>query len=257
MPEITYTENGSGNPVILLHGFCESKEMWEFFQTNLSSKYRVLCPDLPGFGGSSLPAGEIVSIDSVSEVISRWVKDLQLVNPVVIGHSLGGYVTLGLVDKLGEDMSGIGLFHSTALADNEEKVGVRNRTVNFLKKFGTEPFVNSFFPNLFPEKKQEEVKEIIEKLLSQARSIAPETVIAYTEAMRDRPDQRHVLEKFQGSKFFIAGEFDTAVPLENSRKHSNMVTQYLELKETGHMGMFEKPNETLVFIDQFLRKTFV
>lgn len=255
MPEITYTENGSGNPVILLHGFCESKEMWEFFQKNLSSSYRVLCPDLPGFGESPVLADK-VTIRSVSEALSRWISDMNLVNPVVIGHSLGGYIALELISKLGERVKGIGLFHSTALVDNEEKVGVRNKTVTFLRKFGTEPFVNSFLPLLFPEKRQEEVKEIINMLLLRARTIAPETVIAYTEAMRDRQDQMYVLETFRGNKFFIAGEFDMAVPLENSRKHSNIVTHYLELKETGHMGMFEKPNETLVYVDQFLRKTF-
>jgi len=255
MPDIAYTELGSGNPVILLHGFCESKEMWEFFQKNLSANYRVLCPDLPGFGNSPLPEGEL-SIDTVAFSLCRWMKMLNIVDPVVIGHSLGGYVTLGLADQLGKAIKGIGLFHSTALADDEDKVGVRNKTITFLGKFGAEPFVNSFLPQLFPENKQEEVKEIIDKLLQMARTIATETLIAYTEAMRDRTDRRDVLESFVGSKFFIAGEFDAAIPLENSRKHSSWVTHYLELKETGHMGMFEKPNETLVYIDQFLRKTF-
>ncbi|WP_158860899.1 alpha/beta fold hydrolase [Lunatibacter salilacus] len=255
MPDIAYTDMGSGNPVILLHGFCESKEMWEFFQTNLSTKYRVLCPDLPGFGDSPLPEG-IIRIETIAEALRNWMKMLNVVDPVVIGHSLGGYVTLGLVDQLGETLKGIGLFHSTAMADDEDKVGVRNKTVTFLKKFGTEPFVNSFLPQLFPEKKQEEVKEIIDKLLHRARTIAPETVIAYTEAMRDRCDRSDVLERFAGKKFFIAGELDSAIPIKNSRKHFNWVTDYLELKETGHMGMFEKPNETLVYVDQFLRKTF-
>lgn len=254
MPDIAYTELGSGHPVVLLHGFCESKEMWEFFQTNLSSRYRVLCPDLPGFGDSPLPK-EKVHIETVAEALRNWMKALDIVEPVVIGHSLGGYVTLGLADQLGEGIKGIGLFHSTAFADDKEKVGVRNKTVTFLKKFGTEPFVNSFLPQLFPEKKQDELKEIIDRLLKRARIIARETVIAYTEAMRDRPDRSLVLDGFAGNKFFIAGEFDSAIPLQNSRRHFNWVTDYLELKDTGHMGMFEKPNETLVYIDQFLRKT--
>lgn len=255
MPDIAYTDFGSGNPVILLHGFCESKEMWDFFQTNLSSNYRVLCPDLPGFGDSPLPE-EKISIATVSEALSDWMKQLNVEDPVIIGHSLGGYVTLELADRLGENLKGIGLFHSTAFADDEDKVGVRNKTVTFLKKFGTEPFVNSFLPQLFPEKKQEELKEIIDKLLQRARIISPQTVIAYTEAMRERSDRRNVLEDFAGKRFFIAGEFDSAIPIQNSRQHFNWVTDYLELKETGHMGMFEKPNETLVYVDQFLRKTF-
>ncbi len=254
MPDIAYTDSGTGNPVIFLHGFCESKEMWEFFKTNLSSKYRVLCPDLPGFGDSPL-LKDTLSIETVAEALISWMQVLNVVDPVVIGHSLGGYVTLRLAEQLGGNLKGIGLFHSTAMADDEGKVGVRNKTVTFLKKFGTVPFVNSFLPQLFPEKKQEDLKEVIGKLLDRARAIAPESVIAYTEAMRDRSDRSDVLEGFGGNKFFIAGEFDSAIPIQNSRKHFNWVTDYLELKETGHMGMFEKPNETLVYVDQFLRKT--
>lgn len=255
MPDIAFTDMGSGNPVILLHGFCESKEMWEFFQTNLATTYRVLCPDLPGFGDSPL-LKERVSIENVAKALRDWIQMLNLADPIVIGHSLGGYITLGLASQLGENIKGIGLFHSTAMADDKDKVGVRNKTVTFLKKFGTEPFVNSFLPQLFPEKKHDDVKVIIDKLLQRARTIAPETIIAYTEAMRDRFDRRDVLEGFVGKKFFIAGELDTAIPMQNSRKHFNLVTDYLELKETGHMGMFEKPNETLVYVDQFLRKAF-
>jgi pimeloyl-ACP methyl ester carboxylesterase len=255
MSDIAFTDMGSGNPVVLIHGFCESKEMWEFFQTNLATTYRVLCPDLPGFGESPLTKAA-VSIDTVADALGAWINHQNLKDPVVIGHSLGGYVTLGLASQLGERIRGIGLFHSTAMADDKEKVGVRNKTVTFLKKFGTEPFVNSFLPQLFPEKKHDEVKEILDRLLQRARTVAPEAVIAYTEAMRDRFDRRDVLEGFVGKKFFIAGEFDSAIPILNSRKHFNLVTDYLELKETGHMGMFEKPNETLVYVDQFLRKTF-
>jgi pimeloyl-ACP methyl ester carboxylesterase len=255
MPDIAYSDMGSGNPVILLHGFCESKEMWEFFQKNLSSNYRVLCPDLPGFGDSPLPEKK-VTISSVSVALRDWITDLNLPNAVVIGHSLGGYVCLGLAALIEERIKGIGLFHSTAFADSEEKLGVRNRTITFLKKFGTEPFVNSFLPQLFPVTKHEELKEVIHTLLMRARTIPPETLMAYTEAMRDRPDRRDLLEAFSGKKFFIAGELDTAVSLENSRENSTLVSHYLELKETGHMGMFEKPNETLDYIEHFLRKTF-
>lgn len=255
MPDIAYTELGSGNPVILLHGFCESKEMWEFFQKNLSANYRVLCPDLPGFGNSPLPGGEL-SIDTVAFSLCSWMKMLNVVDPVVIGHSLGGYVTLGLAAQLEKAIKGIGLFHSTAFADDVDKVGVRNKTITFLRKFGTEPFVNSFLPQLFPEIKQDELKDTIDELLQRGRTIAPETLIAYTQAMLNRPDRKQVLEEFTGNKLFIAGEFDAAIPLENSRRHSSCVTHYLQLKETGHMGMFEKPNETLVYIDQFLRETF-
>nr|MBI1231848.1 alpha/beta fold hydrolase [Cytophagales bacterium] len=255
MPDIVYTDQGYGNPLILIHGFGEDKSMWDTFQKHLSSDYRVLCPDLPGFGESPLP-DEKVTIEVVAEILATWISDLGLGNPVVIGHSLGGYVTLALAERPNFPMSGLGLFHSTAFADDLEKIAVRNRTVTFLNKYGTGPFVNSFLPQLFPADKQDQFSELIDRLLKQARTISPKTVIAYTEAMRDRPDRSNVMKEFTGEKMFIAGELDSAVPLENSRRHRQIATAYLELEQTGHMGMFEKPTETLDYIRTFLSAAY-
>lgn len=165
-------------------------------------------------------------------------------------------MTLALAERPNFPMSGLGLFHSTAFADDLEKIAVRNRTVTFLNKYGTGPFVNSFLPQLFPADKQDQFSELIDRLLKQARTISPKTVIAYTEAMRDRPDRSIVMKEFTGEKMFIAGELDSAVPLENSRRHRQIATAYLELEQTGHMGMFEKPTETLDYIRTFLSAAY-
>jgi len=255
MPDIAFTDIGSGNPVVLIHGFCENKSMWDKFQQHLSSDYRVLCPDLPGFGASPL-SDEEVTIDLIAEMLGTWMSGLGLRNPVVIGHSLGGYVTLALAERPDVPMRGLGLFHSTAFADDLEKRAIRNRTVTFLNKFGTGPFVNSFLPQLFPAEKQDEFSELIDRLVKEARKIPPKTVIAYTEAMRDRTDRSKLLKSFIGEKLFIAGELDTAVPLENSRRHIELATFYLELEQTGHMGMFEQPAETLDYMRTFLSVAF-
>jgi pimeloyl-ACP methyl ester carboxylesterase len=64
-----------------------------------------------------------------------------------------------------------------------------------------------------------------------------------------------VLKNFRGKKLMIAGELDTAVPIETSRKHLDHVDKYHELADTGHMGMFEKEEETLEIIQKFLNFT--
>ncbi|WP_209331127.1 alpha/beta fold hydrolase [Lunatimonas salinarum] len=255
MPDLAYTKKGNGPAVVLLHGFCESKEMWESFQSSLSTAYTVYCPDLPGFGDSPLGGTDEFSLEAVASQLREWMENVPITDPVLIGHSLGGYVSLALAQQLGNRLKGLCLFHSTAFPDNEEKKKTRNKTVVFLEKHGSRVFVDSFLPQLFPEEKQEELSETIAKLVAEARKIPVEVLIAYTKAMRDRSDNTEVLKNIAAKKGMIAGEWDIAVPLENSRKHSDWVDHYLELKGTGHMGMFEKPNETLVYLEQFLAKT--
>ncbi|WP_114747923.1 alpha/beta fold hydrolase [Pleomorphovibrio marinus] len=254
MPDIAFSSLGTGQPVILIHGFCETKELWEDFQPALSYSGQVFCPDLPGFGESKLTKGDPFTIDFVAEQMVKWLADLNIKDPILIGHSLGGYVALAILAMASENIKAVGLFHSTAFPDNKQKKLVREKAVKFVENYGSGPFVENFIPQLFSGPHLERHKGTIAKLILRGKDIPSETIIAYSKAMRDRPDRVDVLKKFTGKKCFIAGEFDTAVSITASRQHQDWVDDYLEIKQCGHMGMFEKPNETLVFLQQFITK---
>ncbi|AGA77270.1 alpha/beta fold hydrolase [Echinicola vietnamensis] len=248
---IEYTDQGHGKPVIFIHGFCQTKEMWKKFIEVFSGRYRVLCPDLPGFGESRWYE-ESISLEQTAEMLRDWIDTLGLEKPVVIGHSLGGYVALALAELMGEKLGGLGLFHSTAFADDEEKVGVRNRTLTFVQKHGVKVFVDSFVPPLFTEAHRESMKPIIREVVQIAHKTTFEGLVSFTKAMRDRKDRMDVLRDFKGKKLMIAGVLDGAVTIEASRKHQGYVDHYHELPDAGHMGMFEQPAETVEMISDFL-----
>jgi pimeloyl-ACP methyl ester carboxylesterase len=251
--DLAYNDVGDGEPLVFIHGFCESKEMWMSFEKAFSPYYRVLCPDLPGFGESRWYE-EDISLEEVAMMLEEWMESLGLVNPVVIGHSLGGYVVMALAERMGDKLKGIGLFHSTAFADDEEKIGVRNRTLTFVEKHGVEKFVDSFVPPLFPEHRREELQEKIDFVLGLARKTSYPGLMANTKAMRDRKDRMEVLKNFGGSKLMIVGQADGAVKLEASRQHEPHVDFYFELPETGHMGMFEREEKAIEVVGKFLER---
>ena len=101
-----FFEKGQGHPLLFLHGFCESGEMWRYFADSLSTQYRVICPDLPGFGDSA-HSHSIQSLDEVAEQLEGWLAELQVQNPIVLGHSLGGYVALALLERMGDRIKAI------------------------------------------------------------------------------------------------------------------------------------------------------
>ena len=249
--EISYTDAGHGRPMIFIHGFCESKEMWKSFEDALSPYYRVLCPDLPGFGESPWLEEEI-SLEQVAVMLGMWIDELALEKPIVIGHSLGGYVTLALAELVGDELGGIGLFHSTAFADDQEKIETRNRTLAFVEKHGVDKFVQSFIPPLFPENPNAELQQKIDYVLTLAKKTSFPGLMAYTKAMRDRKDRMDVLENFTGKKLMIAGQTDSAIKIEDSRKHEEKVDFYFELRGIGHMGMFEDEEKSLEVIGKFM-----
>lgn len=248
---IAYTDQGHGKPVIFIHGFCETKEMWEKYIQTFSPYYRIICPDLPGFGETPWYEEEI-TLEETARMLREWIIELNLERPVVIGHSLGGYVSLALAEIMGSELGGLGLFHSTAFADDEEKIGVRNRTITFVKKHGVKVFVESFVPPLFTEAHRDSMKETIKQVTELAKRTTFEGLVSFTKAMRDRKDRMDILRDFKGKKLLIAGVLDGAVKIEASRKHQKHVDYYHELPDAGHMGMFEQEEVTLEIVKEFL-----
>ena len=250
---IHFFEMGQGQPVVLIHGFCEISEMWRNFAEDLSSDFRVICPDLPGFGKSPI-ASDHITLEEVAVQLEEWMEENQIFNPIVIGHSLGGYVALALLELMGSKMKAVGLFHSTAFPDDQEKKEMRDRTVIFLMKNGVDKFVTTFVPQLFSEERRDELQPQINLATEQAKESSLEGLIALTRAMRDRKDRVEVLDHFSGLKLLIAGTLDSAVKIEASRAQKDVFTDYFELEETGHMGMVERGEETLEIVRNFCTK---
>ncbi|AFL83768.1 putative hydrolase or acyltransferase of alpha/beta superfamily [Belliella baltica DSM 15883] len=250
---ISFTKQGAGKPIILLHGFCETKEMWKIFSEQLSKSHKVYCLDLPGFGESSLKVSQL-NLEEVAVTLHDWMEEQEIQKPIIIGHSLGGYVALAMAELMGSEIDGIGLFHSTAFADDQEKKHTRNKTITFIKKHGVEKFIDSFVPPLFSAQHQERLVEEIATLIQYGKKTAKKTVIAYIQAMRDRKDRFEVWKTFGGAKLMIAGTLDPAIKIEASKEHEPFATAYHELEGVGHMGMFEAKKPSLIYVLAFLEK---
>lgn len=247
---IHFFEKGEGQPLVLIHGFCESGRMWDYFAVRLSEIFRVICPDLPGFGDSPI-FGDTITLEEVAVQLEEWMEEHQIQHPIVIGHSLGGYVALALLELMGNRIKAVGLFHSTAFPDDEEKKGMRNRTITFLIKHGVEKFVTSFIPPLFPESRREEFSDEIRDAIEDAKRSSLNGLMAYAGAMRDRKERLDVLRHFSGPKLLIAGTEDGAVKIESSRAQKDVFSHYVELEGVGHMGMVEEREKTLEVVKGF------
>lgn len=250
---ISFTEKGSGFPVVLIHGFCETSEIWNDFAAALSKNYRVLTPDLPGFGGSPLPSGDF-SIDDIGEMVFQWLQEQGITKTVIIGHSLGGYVTLALTKKHPEIVRGFGLFHSTAFADSDEKRMSRDKTIEFVKGKGVEVFARSFVPQLFYIKNRKNLRAQVEQVVNTAAKTPEASLIGYTKAMRDRNDRTDVLKSFDRPILIIAGEKDTSVPVDSINEQELLPKKAIVhiFDNTGHMGMFEKKEQSLGAVQNFI-----
>ena len=187
MPDISYWKEGAGKALVLLPGFCETKEMWKEFAEPLMNTCEIWCPDLPGFGKSSA-AKDLFSIAEIGEILADWMLANKIGDAVLIGHSLGGYLALEMARLSKLDLRGLGLFHSTAFADSEEKKKSRIKTIEFVNKHGVESFIQSSLPLLFLRENRERCKEDIASLIHHASQLPLASIIAYLHAMQ-RPHE--------------------------------------------------------------------
>lgn len=255
--KISYEVEGTGNPVMLLHGFAEDGRIWNYQVENLKKNYRLIIPDLPGSGESEMLEGE-VTLSDYAEAI-KLVADEEFYSDnekqfTMIGHSMGGYITLAFAEKYPELLNGVGLFHSSVFADDEQKKETRRKGIDFIKKNGPELFLKNTTPNLFSKKTNAEAPQLIEKLIALSKNFNGESLIQYYEAMIKRPDRSAIVKSFKKPVLMIAGMLDNAVPIQSSLSQSYLsdVTYFHILKLSGHMGMWEEEATSTLHLENFL-----
>src|SRR6478672_7646514 len=107
-----YRMAGDGEPVVLIHGFAEDGTIWDGLISDLSKNYKVIVPDLAGSGKST--GSDNVSMEILAEHINMILEKENIDSCFMIGHSMGGYITLAFAEKYAHKLKGLGLFHSTA-----------------------------------------------------------------------------------------------------------------------------------------------
>lgn len=253
MTKLSFYEKGKGKSILLVHGFPMNAGIWEKFSAKLSSSFHVLTVDLPGFGSSPLPPGPL-SIEEVGEIVLGNLLDRGIDEIVPIGHSLGGYVVLSMVKKKRELFPGFGLLHSTALADSDEKKESRNKVIEFIKKNGARAFTSNFIAPLFADPNHPDVPFVREMNMKTSE----ETLIAYTTAMRDRPDQTELLEQYNGNILFLAGDKDPGIPTESVRQQAAKARHSLLkiIPGQAHMSLIEDVQTSSSVVYDFALKCF-
>jgi len=257
--KIFYRIEGKGNPVLLLHGFGEDGNIWNKQIESLKKSFLFIIPDLPGSGQSEMLDGN-ATLEDYSEVVKVIADEAILKKEIenqfcLIGHSMGGYITLAFAEKYPSFLNSFGLFHSSAYADTDEKINVRKKAISFITENGTEAFLKTMIPNLFSEETKNKWPELIEQLFKISKNISPEALIQYYKAMIKRAARVSVLKSFEKPVLFIIGKEDTVIPLQLSlgQCHIPSISTIHILQHSGHMGMWEEEDLSNEFLKDFFQ----
>jgi len=250
--KIFYRSNGAGKPVMLVHGFGEDGNVWNKQIEYLKDKCYLIVPDLPGSGQSEMI--DDMSMEGMAEVLHSIIHEENIDTWTVIGHSMGGYITLALVESYWNHVNAFGLFHSSAFADTEEKKETRKKGIEFIKKNGAFEFLKTATPNLFSPNSKEQIPNSINEFINSLANLSSDSLVAYYNAMMKRPDRTSVLKNSKNPVLFVAGEHDNAIPLNDILKQCHLPEKsyFHVLKKTGHMGMMEETENANRILEEFL-----
>lgn len=250
--QIHYQVSGAGQPVVLLHGYCEDRQMWDHFIPLLpAAKYITI--DLPGFGSSEVVPN--ISIADMAEVVMTVLKELNIDKIILIGHSMGGYISLAFAEKFPETLIGLSLFHTHPYADSELQKTSRNKGINFLQRNGVAHYAKQLIPKLFPAGFIRFNNFLVNNLIHRASRYPVEGLIYGLEAMRDRPDRCEVLTTLNCPVHFVIGKKDTTIDEKRALEQTTLADNSLIhiLPDVGHMGIFERPKKTASMLGEFIK----
>lgn len=245
----SYTKVGNGPHLCFLHGFCEDSSIWENTTQYLSKTHSCISIDLPGFGKSKSEKFETIA--GLAQHVFQILQYEEIEEPIIFGHSLGGYIACEYAHQFPQNLSGLGLIHSTSLSDDSKKKENRKKAINFIKKHGTDDFFQLFIKNLVAENNQ----LLIPKNLVRVIKNTPKNIIINgMKAMMNRPDRKHILPLIDYPILFIVGDKDEHYPKHEIFNQAFIckLAQVNVIENSGHLSMMENEKDFLDAIQQFI-----
>lgn len=247
-----YTEQGQGTPLVLLHGFPLSSAIWQEQVRALSDHYRIITPDLRGHGASPAPDGTY-DMEAMARDVLRLLDALNVEKAAIVGHSMGGYVTLALWRIASERFVAIGLIASHAMADSEE--ARQNRLTQAEKVFmhGSVAIVDGMMAKLFAPKVAAE-EPFIEQVRNIMLNTRPSGIIGALRGMAARPDSTELLPHINVPALVMVGDSDQLIPPPRSEATAAALPNatLVTIENAGHMPMLEQPQATALALRNFL-----
>ena len=249
---IHYTDLGKGTAVVLLHGFLENQSMWNTFLPELSKKYRIITMDLLGHGATEC-LGYVHTMEDQADMVHHVLQKLKIRKAALIGHSMGGYVTLAFAELYPNTVKGIVLINSTSRADSDERKRNRARAIVAVKQ-NYSAFIRMSIANLFSENNRERLDDRIEEVKLEALKTPLQGIVAALEGMKIRKDREVILHFAPYPIQLVLGKKDGVLLYEENSDQIRDTHVQLTTFEDGHMSHIENQIELLAVLLGFLKR---
>lgn len=252
--EIGFDDEGTGPPVVLLHGYPFNRTMWRDQVDELKRHHRIIVPDLRGHGETTVTPG-VVTMEDMARDVAALLESLEVSRPLVGGLSMGGYVALAFCRLFPSKVRSLMLADTRAQGDTEE--AKRNREVQAEKALreGMEGIADELLPKLLAPETVSQRPDIVKRVRDMIVATNPEGAVAALRGMAQRPNRIPFLSNIIAPTLIIVGSKDTLTPIADAElMHREIGGSRLRVMEgAGHVSNLEKPDEFNRALVEFLR----
>jgi 3-oxoadipate enol-lactonase len=251
--EIAYAVLGDGPPLVLLHPFPAHHELWLPAAQALTSRYRIVLPDLRGHGDSDVGEGPAIMEKHAADLV-RVLDDAGVGRAVFCGVSIGGYILFEFWRRYRARVEGLVLCDTRSQADNAEGRATRLKSAADVIERGTEPFVENMIPRLFGKTTLATRPDVVDGARRMMLKMSPEDIAQVQRGMAERPDSTPTLKTIDIPTLILIGEEDTLTTVADgeSMRQNISGSQLRVLPRAGHFTIWERAEEVGKVLRQFV-----
>lgn len=231
-------------PVVLIHGFPFSHDMWGPQIELLKDRFRVIAYDLRGHGKSGVGDGQFVLEFFVDDLVAL-LDQLKIEKAVLCGLSMGGYIALRATERNPERVRALILADTQSKADSNEAKLRRAAAIKSIQTSGVKSYADSFLKSVFTTQSLSSNNEGVEKIRQIIRSNSAQGMCGALLALLSRTDTTDALSGIKVPTLILVGEEDTLTPPSAAGEMRNKIlgSQFHSMANAAHMSNLEATEE--------------
>ncbi len=245
---------GTGQPILLVHGFPLNHEMWSAQIDDLATDYRVIAPDLRGFGASEATPGT-VSMDQFADDLVGILNALELKEPVTLaGLSMGGYVAFSFWKRHADRLGALILLDTKSAADAPDTAEGRRQSAQAVRDGDMENLISGLMGKVLAPATAVAQPAVAERVHAIMASSDPVGVSAALLGMAERQDWTSSLESIRLPTLVVVGSDDAISPPAEMQQIADAIpgAEFVEIANAGHLSPMENPKAVNAALRAFM-----
>jgi pimeloyl-ACP methyl ester carboxylesterase len=251
--KLAFDDAGSGRAVVLVHGYPFNRTLWDDQVAALKDHFRVITPDLRGFGESDA-SDEPATMARMAQDIARLLDALDIPSAVIGGLSMGGYVVLSFYKQFANRVDALVLADTRPQADTEEGKQLRARQRDQILRDGMAETAHAMLTKLLTPESISTRPDLVNRIQKMILGTKPAGAGAALMGMATREDQTELLREVRVPTLIMVGREDPITPVQDSELMRDLIngSQLVILEDAAHVANLEQSRSFNALLRSFL-----